>query len=445
MMFLPGLAVIFAGLLGGDGKLDAQVKTVVRELRVKPVSIPQSSVRKLTRHGGATRELVRSLNVEGVIACEVIKVRGSRSLRIVIYEGDGRLKAYSEIPIGRRGLTRSALAVLVSNLRADVTAMRESGAESEPARARSAKPKRVEPDPEPDPTIVIDDDGETPRAPSEPAPRRSLVADDDGENPLAPKTSPQTHRDVAAADAADSTEEVAALTAGASEPTPSTTAHTLRVGVAGGVGVASRSFRPAPSTVLPYSASPVPTLLVEARVQPARWLAVTLGAERTLQLTTAMGDGSAAPTTISRWEAAATYTVATLGALQLAPRLGAGRRSFAIESVLTERSPDSDYNYLIAGLEASAQLGARITLRARAAFEPVLSGAEPTGMALGDTSRWALEVGAGVEVRASEHLFVRASALYQRFHWSWDMAGEQAAGRAVDEYPSGALALGVDY
>ena len=397
-MFLAGLAVVFAGLLGGDAKVDAQIAGVVRELRVKPIAVPAASLRKLTHHAAATRELVRSMRVDGVIACEVIKRGGTATLRIVIYEGDGRLKTYSEIPIGRRGLTRSDLAVLLSNLRDDVTAMRGSA---------------PDPDPEPDATIVVDDD-DAPTGTPAPSHARVAAADD------------------------DSPDELGATSQSA--PAPAPRSHTLQLGAAAGIGVASRSFT-APATVLPYSASPVPALVIDARVQPTRRLGVALGVERTLQLTTLMGDGSSAPTTISRWEGAATYTVATLGALELAPRIGGGRRSFTIDSSDPARSPDSEYTYLIAGIAATARLGSRITLRAAAAFEPVFGG-EPTDMMLGEPSRWAIEVGAAVEVRASKHVFVRAAGLYQRFHWSWDMAD---GATAVDQYPSGALSLGADY
>jgi len=43
------------------------------------------------------------------------------------------------------------------------------------------------------------------------------------------------------------------------------------------------------------------------------------------------------------------------------------------------------------------------------------------------------------------HVFVRATADYQRFAWSWDMAGARGAGGAVDAYTTAALAVGADY
>ncbi len=84
-------------------------------------------------------------------------------------------------------------------------------------------------------------------------------------------------------------------------------------------------------------------------------------------------------------------------------------------------------------------------MRGGLAFEPVVSGLEPTEAALGDATRWALDVGVAVELRVHSHVFLRATADYQRFAWSWDMAGARGAGGAVDGYPTGALAVGADY
>jgi hypothetical protein len=160
-------------------------------------------------------------------------------------------------------------------------------------------------------------------------------------------------------------------------------------------------------------------------------------------MTTQMG-ADTAPTTISRWEAIASRTVVD-GRLQLAPAVGLGRRSFTIDSEDQTRTPDSGYNYVIVGANARVPLGSRIALRTNVAFEPVISGTEPTEAAFGEASRWAFDVGAAVEVRAGGPLVVRAAADYQRFSWSWAGAGERGAGGAVDAYPSATLAVGAEY
>ena len=109
------------------------------------------------------------------------------------------------------------------------------------------------------------------------------------------------------------------------------------------------------------------------------------------------------------------------------------------------RSPDNSYDYAIIGVTGGASLGHHLALRGIVAFEPVMSGTEPTEMAFGDASRWAVDVGGAVEFRPYAHLFARAALDYQRFSWSWNAAGARGAAGAVDEYPSGTLALGAEY
>ncbi len=414
MMFLPALAVVFAGVLGGKGDVDRQLDPVLRNLEVKRVKVPTAALRNLTHYSQATRDVVRSLHADGVIACEVVQ---GNNLRIVVYEGDGTLKTFSDVAIGARGLSRDALVTVRENLADEIASMQDV----EPSR------------PAPQQAIVVDDEqpSNVPagRAAESPASRDTEVA----------------AADDAVADDAVSADEIAALTAGTDAPVSTSPARTLHLGVAGGLGIATRTFRPGPSTILPYSASAVPAIVLDGYLQPMRPLELRVSVERSVQLATPMRDGSSAPTTISRWEAAGTYTVARAGSVALGLRAGAGKRAFAIDSADPGRSPDSDYNYVIAGLAATAGLGEHITLRAAAAFEPVLSGTEPTEMAFGEASRWAVDIGAAVELRAWTHVFVRVAASYQRFSWSWNMAGDRGAGGAVDSYPLGTLALGADY
>ena len=167
------------------------------------------------------------------------------------------------------------------------------------------------------------------------------------------------------------------------EVAPPEATHILHLGVAAGIGIASRAFRPGPSTVLAYESAPVPTLALDAHVRPTKRISLTLGIERTLQLSTPMRDGSSAPTTFSRWESTATYALLLRDSFEIGARAGAGHRAFAIESADTGRSPDSDYNYLIAGIGATVRAGQRVAFHANAALEPVLFGDEPTEMAFG--------------------------------------------------------------
>src|SRR4029078_2347309 len=110
------------------------------------------------------------------------------------------------------------------------------------------------------------------------------------------------------------------------------------------------------------------------------------------QLATPLRDGTNAATTISRWEASATYAIID-GDFELGPRLGVGRRAFSIDAVDPARSPDGDYNYVIAGVAGAAHFGPHVTLRGNVLLEPVVFGTEPTEMAFGEATRWALDVG----------------------------------------------------
>ena len=59
MPFLPGLAVVFAGILGGGhGGVDKQVKSVVHDLHVKPINMTAGTLRTLTHHGEGTKDIV---------------------------------------------------------------------------------------------------------------------------------------------------------------------------------------------------------------------------------------------------------------------------------------------------------------------------------------------------------------------------------------------------
>ncbi|HEX5062251.1 MAG TPA: hypothetical protein VFV99_22930 [Kofleriaceae bacterium] len=434
MMFLPGLAVIFAGLLGGHGDVDKQVANVLSDLHVKTVKLPAASLQKLTHKDDETDDVVRSLDADGVIACEVVK----GALRVWIYDHNGKLKTFSEVPLTKKGLTRDAMDALRSNLGADIATMRGGKSEvaDSPAPAKPAKP------------IVV---AKREKPVAKPAAKQSeadvVASDIDDDDPLAPKKAVRkpapepspAAKETAAVDDAGSSDEIDALTAEQTDAKPAPATRSLRFGASAGIGAVSRSFKPGSSGVLRYSNTPVPAVALDAYVQPMRRLTLSIGGERSLQLTTTMRDGTKVPTTISQWEAGGTYAFVHRPRVDLGVHVGAGGRAFAIDTMDPARSPDGDYTYLIAGIDAAAHLGSRVTLRTIAAYEPVVSGTAPTEMASGDARGSALEVSGVIEVRAASHVFVRAMAQYQRFSWSWD------TGHASDQYPSGAIALGADY
>jgi hypothetical protein len=434
MLFLPGLAVVFAGILGGgDSGVDKQVRAVVRDLHVEQIAVTPATLRTLTHHSDGTRELVKKLHVHGVIGFEVVTGHGSPTLRLVVYDADGGLKTFTELSLGAHGLGADDLDVLRSNLQDDVTAL--GGGNAEPSAPAPPPPvkaiAKTAPAPKQAPASAQDEIelDPTPAAPAEHTAKPAQTAD--------------------AADDAVSADVVAAITGSAGEGVDATPAGSasgsLHLGAAVGFGIASRFFTPSPSTVAAYTATPVGAMQLEAHVQPTTHLSLSVLTDHSLQMTTPMRDGSIAATSMSRWEASGSYALIRSGTLEIGPRVGAGRRSFAIDSMDPARSPDGDYNYLIVGVGGTLRVSPRLMVRAAAAFEPVVSGSEPTEMAFGGASRWALDVGGAIEYRPMAHVFARASAEYQRFTWSWDNAGARGAGGAVDEYPSGTLSLGADY
>ena len=72
MPFLPQLAVVFVGILGGGhGKVDQQVTKVVRELKVAPIKVPADKLKAIAHHAAGFREVVRALHADGVVVRNV--------------------------------------------------------------------------------------------------------------------------------------------------------------------------------------------------------------------------------------------------------------------------------------------------------------------------------------------------------------------------------------
>lgn len=409
MPFLPGLAVIFAGLLGGgDGKVGAQLDRLVQRAGARTQRLPAEKLEALTHHREGFREIVRALHADGVIACEVVTGHGTPTLRVVIYDGDGNLKTYTETSLASGALAVDELVVVRDNIAADVAALASEPAEPDPAPAPSSEAE-----------ALLD---------AGPKPDASPPAESDASDAV-------------------SIAEIEAMTGSDEGPPakePETRSSSLKLGATAGVGIAGRSFTPGPVTVPGYNAGGVAAFRLEAHVRPTAKSKLAVSAERTFAMTTPMGaETEAASTSIGRWEAHASRAIID-GAFELAATGGIGRRTFAIESDDPSRSPDSSYNYLLVGATGAIAVG-RIVVRANLAFEPVISGTEPTEMAFGEARRWGVDIGAAVDLAIASHLALRAAADYQRFTWLWDDAGARGAGGAVDVYPSGSLSLSAEY
>ena len=459
MPVLAGLSVVFVGITGGNaGKVDQQVQSVVSTAHVERTTVPTATVRTLARHGEGSRELVSQLHVDGVIGGELVVDHGQLSLHLVIYDGQGAMKSYNEISIAGRTLTKDELAVLRDNIVDEVANL----VPAEPKQKLRAQPVAVAA-----PVAKVVPVAKVAKAERKPAkaPKKGAIADpfanaeiEMDPTPAAPLAT--TKHEAAAVETADastpadgavSVDELMAATSGAevdlgsagSVTTAALSPDSLHLAAELGFGVTGRNFSPGPATVAAYSSTPVGALRAAAHVQPTARTRLDASIERTMSMSTPLAGGAAA-TVMSRWEVSGSYTLVH-GGIDLRANLGLGHRAFSINSVDPARSPDGDYNYLLAGATAALPIGNKITLEGMLAFEPVLGGTDATQMSFGGASRWAVDAGVAAELRPLEHVFARLAFDYQRFGWSWDSAGARGQGGAVDAYPSGMLSLGAHY
>jgi hypothetical protein len=413
---LPWLAVMFGGILGNGNpeadRMSTEIVAAVRErVDISTIKIPPKQLAAITHHSSGSREIVAKLHVDGLIGGELIDHDGTLTLRLVVYGGDGGMRSLSEITLKNRALGFGDFAAIRSNLSDEALALAPK-----PAPRPAPVVAKVAPRPEPEPEIEMEPASAAP--PPEVADASPAVDDEPSPIEAVPE----------------------AITASAPTEEDEDPALGLRVGA--GLGFVARNFAPGPATVPGYSASPVGAVSFTAQIQPAKRLCLDLLVDRTLSMSTPMGDDMAT-TSMSRWEASADYSLHT-GRVTVASRVGLGRRAFTIESNVAGRTPDSDYNYLILGAAASAALGHSVSLHGFAAFEPVLWGTEPTEMAFGEARRWAVDFGAALEIRPRAHMFARVAADLQRFAWSWE-AGDRGAGGAVDLFPSAMASVGAAY
>jgi len=435
MPLLPILSVVFVGVVGGDNsdRIEQQVQVLLGELDVKTLPMRVTAVRKIARHAPGSREAIAGLHMDGLIGGELVGDRAHRVLRMVIYDAEGGLDSLFEIPFSGHRLSRDELSMLQTSVE-DVGELVAKG------KAREAKhqdagvaiaPRKAQPHREPSHEAPAE-------APHEaPAPQVAAAT----EEPTPAPAAADLDSDAVTAD------ELLAATSGVTSDEVTlrmpVQESSLRIAAAVGVGVGGRTFTPGPATVPGYSSSAVGVVHLDAGVEPTSRTRLAVVAERTLTMSTPLATGAAA-TTISRWEAVSGYAVAH-DRLEVTLQGGIGRRSFSIESADPTRTPNSSYNYLIAGVAAGTRLGDHVAIHGGIAFEPVVSGEEPMESSFGGARRWALAVGGALEVRPRTHLVLRAAANYQRFAWSWTMAGNRGAGGAVDHYPSATLSVGAEY
>ena len=385
MPFVAGLAVLVGMVDTGHTAVDRQIMTLVRSMHVPEKMLPKSAAVALARHAPSSAAIVKRLHATGAVSFEVVD---GKEVHLATYGKDGALKTYVELSL-QGGLLAAD----------DLDTVRQSLAED-----FGVQPDAPAPPVKPPPKVET----------AEPA-----SSSDDEPAPGVSDRPP----------AASVTEVHARVDRGG--------AASL-VGASLGFGAVARDFSTGPMTVKGLSSSPVPTVGIEGHLQPLAHVRLSVFGETTLVMHAAMADGSLASSSISRWEATAGYSL-TSGPIEVAPAVGFGTRSFAIASADTARSPDSNYSYLVAGLNAAIPLGGRWLLRGHAFFEPAVGGAQSTTMTLGDASRWAIALGSVLEMHFT-HVFARAGVDWQRWSWTW-----AASPGAVDSYLSGSFSLGADY
>jgi hypothetical protein len=432
------LAVVFVGIGGEDaGRVDKQMAALMhKDAQITTASVPAAALRTLARHGDGCREIV--------------------------YDGDGGMKDLVETPLSGRQLARGDIESLRSNLMPDVVDLVHATSSGSPASDGDTGGDAGG-DADPEPSLPVAPPPKHRAAPArhhEAAPEPAPGTDDEaapgidgpakGEHEAAPTETADASDSVSADEALSlamgGTDGDANGGGGGSIDTGANGASSdgLRMRASVGFGITGRGFSPAPTTLAGYASAPVGAVRLDAEIQPTARTSLSLVAERALGMTTpGLADGDA-PTSLSRWQVSGGYAIVH-GAVALAPIIGVGGRDFGIASKDPARTPDSHYAYVVAGATMQASLGSRVSLGGLAAVEPVFGGVEPTEMAFGEATRWALELGAAVDVQATQHVFVRAAANWQRFSWSWDQAGARGMGGAVDSYPSGTLSVGADY
>lgn len=449
-MFLAPAVIVFVGVAGKNHEqVERQLTPVFEKAGITEMVLPDADLAQIARHNEASREVVRNLHVDGVIGGAMIAANGQLTFRLVIYDGDGKMRSLDETPIAGKKLTSGDLEVLAINLTDEVGELAHRGRKADDrseaiATAAAAPPRPLPARKATAAEIVTPSFAPTPKAAlPAPPPRRDATADaKPAEEPAA--------KQVADADAV-SLDEIEALTGGgdaAADGGSSTATATVEPGstlhfhAGAGVALIGRVFTP-PAALSGYTSTPVGGAQFAAGLSPTPRTSVELVAERTLAMTTSLATGNAA-TTISRWQVNGGLALVDHGT-RLVATAGLGHRAFSIDATSADRTPDNEYSYVAFGARLDQPISGKLAAHATIELEPVFGGTDGMAMTLGPSTRWGLDVGAAVDYTVVAHLVARASFDYQRFSWAWDGAGARGAAGGSDSYPSGSLALRTEF
>ncbi len=332
--------IAYGGVGGKDVKqVDKQVRGIVSaQTEVQDVKLSSTQRHAIVTHGSDATDLVRALEVTGLITGEVERTKKRAVLHVVIYAGDGTLLDLLELPLGKKAtkkIGKDTLESLSDTIVRDIEIL-------------TAPP----PEPEPEPVVADADLGSDAELPE-------VTAVAPARRPRGPK-----------------------------------------VKLAVGAGMRSRTFDPGPAMVRGYTSSVVPAATVVLEIMPLRHVTVGGTFDRTLTMNTQLATEEA-PTSILGWSASAAVGL-PLGSLDLALVGGVGGREFVIASAGAAPTPDGLYTYAIIGGRLGVRLGERVQLRAQGSYQPVIGGdvdmpSEPTGRA-GYEVAAALEIAASAHL-----------------------------------------------
>ncbi len=405
--------VVYAGVVGPHAeRADRQLGSLLHhDGDIKPARLSDKDQRSLCTHDARSEKVAARLGKDGVVAGQVVKGKRTNRLRVYVYDGDGDLRSQVEVPLVGDALDKGGIATLRGSVVEDAVAL---------GKAHDAAPDE-------EPVIVVEDDEAEPAKKADDEPPAQAAADDSAAD--------AEQADDGEAEADDSNDEAADDD---SAYFADDVGAPLHMGASVGLGVIHRDFLPGGRPVAGYDSDVVGTARFAGDIEPTENTRLDFITERSLGMTTPVM-GERAPTSLTRWEAQATWALVT-GKLTLAPAFGVGQRGFSITSTAPSRSPDGEYLYLLAGARSQLTLGPRTTLAANVRIEPVIGGAQSTMSSYGSASRWAYDLGLTLDVCVKPWLMLRADAGFQSFSWTFADGGQ-----ATDRYFGAVFSLGTRY
>ena len=156
-MLLSQLAIVFLGITGNHhATIEHQLAPTLAKAGATELAIAEADLGAVVHHTRASRDIVRKLHVDGVIAGEVVGSGNALSFRVVIYDGDGKLSSDSETPLAGHTLAKVDLDIFATNLKDAVETISKERHPAQPQPVATAS--EVDPIEAPPATIVREAD-----------------------------------------------------------------------------------------------------------------------------------------------------------------------------------------------------------------------------------------------------------------------------------------------